>query len=251
MNRNDYALRYTALFNSNFEYPPLQKSVPASKKIVLFSDSHLDTRFNDLQFRALRKIITAADVVVIAGDFWADKYITFDAFMKTKWRKLFPYLKKKETYYLFGNHDMPLHSDDRIFTFCTHAGFWLKLKAGALLLHIEHGHLRSNFLIRAVLLLFEKHPKVLHILTIPIEQLSMLYVDVLKRTGIPLSKRVNTSYKHKRIGLDPQEILVMGHTHTPEIDLNMKYVNLGLTHHGYFSYVLIENNTISLNTIAL
>ncbi len=251
MKRTEYALGYTSLFNKNFSYNPLRKKVSAQAKVVIFSDSHLDGNFNQKQFNAIKRIIADADVVVINGDFWADKYITFDAFMHTAWRELFPLLRKKETYYLFGNHDMPMHSDERIFQFCTYAGFRLKLIAGKLLLHIEHGHLLSGMLIRTILMIFEASPGALHTVTFPIEQLSLVSVNYLKQTGSPLFTRVNDSYKRKREGLEPTEILVMGHTHTPQMDLENNYVNLGLTHHGYFSYAVVIHNKITLNTIPI
>ena len=41
-----------------------------------------------------------------------------------------------------------------------------------------------------------------------------------------------------------EEYFVMGHTHVAEFDEKNKYINLGRTHHGDFTYITIHNNIV-------
>ena len=66
-------------------------------KILLFSDSHLRIRFEQKKFNFLKRIIYEADKVIILGDFWEGSLETFDRFVNSDWKNLFPLLKEKHT----------------------------------------------------------------------------------------------------------------------------------------------------------
>ncbi len=244
MTKSLHTLRYRELFHQQVSIAQLQSSVPASKRVVIFSDSHFDSHFDEARFQQFREIIESADMVVINGDFWADKTITFNEFVNSEWKRLFPLLKQKKAFYIFGNHDMPAHSDQRIFEFCEQAGFSLKLSAGSIQLHIEHGHLRSGLLVKLVLTTFEMRPKLLQRLTSPLEIVNYLDTYLFKKTRKHILGHLNHSFKHQWKNIS--EYLVMGHTHIPELDHEHHYLNVGLTHNGFFSYAVIQNNQIQL-----
>lgn len=236
---------YADLFGTNRRPRPLILQVSSKTKVTILSDCHLH-EFNELQYSRLIKTISDCDQLIINGDFWFDKKTTFDSFINSEWQRLFPLMKSKNTLYLFGNHDMPKLSDQRINLFSEAAGFELKLMAGKLSFHIEHGHLLSTGVVKAVLTLFENHPKLLGIVTAP---LGLIGDRALNTNGTksPFKRKINREYKQKRLTVSRlTDYFVMGHTHVAEFDEQNKYINLGRTHHGEFSYVTIYNNAIDL-----
>jgi len=108
-------------------------------KHLIFSDSHLTDRFEEDKFKFLYRIISQSGRVIINGDFW-DGYLTsFDKFIKSPWKKLFPLLLKKKTIYIYGNHDSPDLSDQRVNLFSIKQTEKYFIVSGEILLRIEHG----------------------------------------------------------------------------------------------------------------
>jgi len=107
---------------------------------LVFSDTHFSKKFNKRQFNALVKQISYADRVVINGDFWEALDITFDDFINSEWNKLFPFLKQKQTVYVYGNHDDPYFSDDRVYQFCDRAVKEYLLETPSNKYLFRHGH---------------------------------------------------------------------------------------------------------------
>ena len=65
-------------------------------KTLIFSDTHLKTKFEQKKFNFLSNIIDDADAIIIAGDFWDGYYCSFDEFVNSEWSALFPLLKEKK-----------------------------------------------------------------------------------------------------------------------------------------------------------
>ena len=245
-----HTIRYEDLFAGHELSKPFKLVLPQNKRIIVLSDCHLNSRFDEAVFKKFKKIIQKADCIVINGDFWADSAGSFDAFMKSEWKKLFPLLKAKNTYYVFGNHDMPILSDERIQQFSTWAGFRLKIKAGNILLHIEHGHLLSGNFVRKILTMYQKHPKLLKYSTLPFG----IGEDVVRyfaaKTNSGVLKKLNTEFKVRRHAVsNKNEYFLMGHTHAPEFDGEARYVNSGLTHNGHFDYIEVYENKIVIKSL--
>ena len=118
-------------------------------KTIIISDLHLTAKFNKRTFNFLKDLISSVDKVIINGDFW-DSYVTsFDKFVKSKWKDLFPLLKEKNTHYNYGNHDRKTDSDERVKLFSVTQAETLNLKVGDLELLIKHGNdLRPAFVER-------------------------------------------------------------------------------------------------------
>jgi len=249
MDLNIHSIHYKELLSKLHRLEPLELQVTDQEKVTIISDCHLDQTFNAQQYAYLEQVIDASDQFIINGDFWADKHISFDAFVSSPWSRLFPKLKEKNTYYIFGNHDMPALCDERMDLFCTHAGFQLKLKAGNLSFHIEHGHLLSPQIVLHILQLFEFHPQLLSRLTRPVGIFNEIALDIMQATNSTIAQRINRSYKKKRLCVSQSdEYFVMGHTHVSEYDEKKKYINLGRTHGRQFSYLTIHQNTFHLHT---
>lgn len=110
-------------------------------KTLVFNDTHFSDKFDSELFDYIVKLVKSADQVVINGDFWDAYLTTFDAFVTSEWKRLFPLLKEKHTVYIFGNHDKKEFMDDRYSLFSDLQTMKYKLKSGKSTFVIEHGHL--------------------------------------------------------------------------------------------------------------
>ncbi len=242
-----HSLHYKDLFQKNFQLSPLKLTVSSETKVSILSDCHLGKMFDKNQFLQLKSIILSADQIVINGDFWFNEKTSFNEFMDSPWAALFPLLKRKNAIYLFGNHDMPAFSDERILLFCNQAGFQLKLTAGTVKLHVEHGHLLVSNAVKKILRMFENKPKLFGKITSPFEIVNEIGLKHFNRKRGRLTRVMNLGYKKKRLTVSSEdEYFVMGHTHVLELDEKRKYINLGRTHNGDFSYLTIYQNNAEL-----
>lgn len=110
-------------------------------KTLVFNDTHFSNKFDSELFDYIAKLIKSADQVIINGDFWDAYLTTFDAFVTSEWRRLFPLLKAKHTVYIFGNHDKKEFMDERYSLFSDVQTMKHTLKSGENTFVIEHGHL--------------------------------------------------------------------------------------------------------------
>lgn len=112
-------------------------------KTLVFSDTHLSSVDDPHQRALLKKVISSADRVIINGDFWDQYLCSFDEFVHSAWKELFPLLKKRKTIYILGNHDTRQFIDDRWKLFADKVADELDLRIGTQRFHIEHGHQHS------------------------------------------------------------------------------------------------------------
>ena len=207
-------------------------------KILVFSDSHLDHNFEPEKLSFLQKRIEESDQVILNGDFWEGYSISFEYFLKSDWRKLFPSLKKKQTIYIYGNHDKKTLSDERVKQFCDTAIMQYRLKTKQFTYVFEHGNRVVPFF-----------DDLLHIKRLPTWLNDFLAgsesraVQLLGEQALPdLYGKFNMDAKKKIPKLfKPSEVLVCGHTHVAEVDLANRFVNSGLVRHGLAQYLIFEN----------
>lgn len=220
-------------------------------KILLFSDTHLTKSFEENKFIFLKKIIAQADRVIILGDFWEGSLTTFDEFVKSDWVKLFPLLKEKHTVYIYGNHDRKELSDERVSLFSDMQTDKYKLDINGRTFVLEHG---DSF--------FRKH--ITYYLTYggPLKAFFMSKLFITWQFLILenfLTKVFGTTFLKKRSlrfnryikkGMIKEfkkgEILICGHTHAAEIDLDNNFINTGIVRHGLGQYVLIDDGEVYL-----
>ncbi len=244
-----HSLKYQDIFSGHPASKPFELKVKGDKRLIILSDCHLDSKFDEVVYKKLVKVITEADILVVNGDFWADSGGSFEKFVTSKWKQLFPLMKSK-TYYVFGNHDMPINSDERIQQFCVWAGFRLKIEIGDIRLHVEHGHLLSGSLVRKILTIFQRHPHALNLATFPFGLFEGSSRYLAKKTGSSALNKFNTGFKTRRFSVSQRhEYFAMGHTHVPEFDEEAKYLNSGRTHDGEFTYIEIYKNKVTINSL--
>ncbi len=213
-------------------------------KVLVISDSHLDQNFERSKLSFLKKQIESVDQVIINGDFWEGYYFTFDEFLNSPWKELFPLLKKKKTVYIFGNHDKEVLSDKRIDKFCDSSHMRYKLHTPNYIYVFEHGNRLAPYL--DDIFKVKKLPKNLNVI---LGELEGLAVRLFGAKGLSyLYGRFNLSIKEKiKSELKKNEVLVTGHTHVAEVDLKNKYINDGLIRHGLAHYLIIQNGIPTLH----
>lgn len=213
--------------------------------LVVVSDMHLTNRwFNPKKLRYLTNIIESADQVAITGDFWDGFRCSFDQFIKSPWRVLFPLLKSKEAIYIYGNHDPEEWCDWRVNLFSVYQAESVDLKVGTLNLHLEHGHRIAGDPLT-------KYPQLRNV---PL----LGHADYLLQNFIPTSLfgerwvkfmgRYPTNLMRERAEelSKSGQWLVCGHSHVAQLDPTIKYANCGFFGLGYAQYLRVDKHSIGL-----
>lgn len=210
-------------------------------KILVFSDTHLTHQFDQKKFLFLKRIISDADQVIINGDFWDGYKITFDDFISSSWNKLFSLLKSKKSIYIFGNHDQMRFCSRQMSLFSVKQVDRYFLKTKKYNFVIEHGNKIFPF--------YDENTDI----KMPIS-IKLIY-DLLEKTLIkisgnlffifPLGKQLNITMKNRfKKKYFKNEILICGHTHSPEFNIKNNLINVGFIRHGLAHFLIIDGEKI-------
>ncbi len=205
--------------------------------LLIFSDTHLTHKFEKKKYDVLVKLISQADNVIINGDFWDYYLTTWEKFLNSPWKALFPLLKSRHAIYIFGNHDSRKHSDVRVNLFSVLQTEKYMLKVKDRVLNIQHGHLIVPTLDVSHSSLRRKS---LIKITQKFEQRNVFFLSkrILKR----VSKRQNNQLKKYALSvLAKNELLICGHTHLWEMSERHKYMNVGLIRYGMAQGLVVNN----------
>lgn len=215
-------------------------------KIVIFSDTHLNTVFDKKKFNFLKKTINSADQVIINGDFWEGFDMTFTDFIKSPWKGLFPYLLKKKTVYIYGNHDLKRLSNEKTKLFSVVQTEQYKLKLNGKTYLIEHGHrflpLADKFFMKYLGFLPPWWMNQTY------EKFEGLMIKIFGKKYLSTMYQVfNNEMKMKaKKYLKKNEFFIFGHSHLTEYDRENNFLNGGFIRHGIGQYILIDNGEIKL-----
>ncbi|MBP9819132.1 metallophosphoesterase [Candidatus Woesebacteria bacterium] len=217
---------------------------------LIFSDTHFTERFEPDRYNAIVPLIRQADRVIINGDLW-DRYLTtFERFLSSDWSQLFPLLKKKETYYLFGNHDLPDDMDKRVYQFATWVGEQLQLTFGQKVFRFEHGQRVApeldgyfpNFCwqFRHLYPIYDwiEHKK--SFLTKPFQQ------TIIRKQNW-LNQKLKSHVLEEFAG-GCRDIFVFSHSHQQTADTRIGYFNPGAFRLGVGHWAWIEGDKISVHS---
>lgn len=212
-------------------------------KTVIISDVHLNHYFDEKRFLFLKELLSSCDRVILNGDFWDGYRTTFDRFIDSEWKQLFPILREKQALYLYGNHDKKRFSDERVNLFSTSQKDSHDLVYGNVTYHIEHGHLLA--------------PSIEYIY--PMSRLSLYIINnvfqrleyVLNKIGCPhnfVLRHENMKAKKKLKEMKFPYWCLCGHTHYAEIDAKNKFANSGFIQFGKATYLIVDSSGLSLHT---
>ncbi len=207
--------------------------------ILVISDTHLSIPFEEKKFRFLATLIEKYDQVIVNGDFWEGYVISYDKFVVSPWRFLFPILKKKNAIYLFGNHDPEEYGNGSFDAFSIKQTDSYQVKANGHTFLLEHGHrllpLDSGD--------YNKRRRA----TKNMDRLEKYMIKGFGAKYQKLLKPYNKKIKKKLTNvLNEAEYYVCGHTHCAEIDHKNRFINTGVIKHGLAQYLVIRNNILHL-----
>lgn len=211
------------------------------EKILIISDTHLK-KWDEKKYQFLKKLFEKFDVIILNGDFGDTDKVGLSNFINSQWNKLFETLKSKQTIYLNGNHDTKKKATHEVFKFCDINAEYVELKVAGQHYRIEHGHEMS----KASKFLYELcnyNQFWMRILTFP-------YVPfwLLQHYLVVKNKRIKPRFVNKNLHSKEREyVLITGHSHMPEINLDVNYANAGFVEYGYASYLTINNGVLSLH----
>lgn len=214
-------------------------------KYLIFSDTHLEPRFEPDKCRLLLEAINDADRVIINGDFWEGYLHSFDAIVKSPWAtELFPALKKKKAIYLFGNHDGERHSDERVNLFSATQGQQYAFESGEKTIIVEHGDRVYPMLDSKIGLLLPGWT--VNVLQ-GVEEMALRifghrFSNIFYR---PMNEKIKKGDLVSK--LDKDTYLITGHTHFAEVDHDSRYANSGFNKYGRISYITVEDGDIQLH----
>jgi len=203
-------------------------------RILVFSDTHLTDQFEPKKFAFLKKIISDADFVIINGDFWDGQLTSFEKFISSPWKKLFPLLKAKKAVYLFGNHDRQSYSDKNVNLFSNLQANAYRMKINGKKFIFEHGNRILPMFDEALPRSICKYTTI--IAGFFLEKISPLKF-ILKRTGQTMKNKVKKE-------ANKNEVFVCGHSHFADFDLKNQYINTGFIENGVAGYLIIDGGKI-------
>lgn len=210
-------------------------------RTLVISDTHLDSAFDTKKFNFLKKIIKKADRVIINGDFWEGYKITFDTFVNSPWKKLFPLLKEKKAIYLYGNHDKESYVDKRVNLFSVKQAKRYRFTSGKNTFFLEHGDRLAPLWDK----FFRRMP---FFILIPLDNLERFLVQIFGKAFLRFFYgRFNKKIKEKiEDYIGKNEFFIFGHIPVQEIDRKNHFINGGFIKYGIGQYLFIEEGRVTL-----
>lgn len=211
-------------------------------KTVIISDVHLNHHFEEKKFRFLNELISSCDRVILNGDFWDGYRTTFDKFLASEWKQLFPLLIEKKALYLYGNHDQKRYSNKKVSLFSVEQKDSHDITVNKITYHIEHGHLLAHSI--DIEYPFIPRP-FLYILNNVAQRLEYVFTHINSPHNV-LLKFINLRTKKKLRTKKFPNWYLCGHTHYAEIDKKNKFANSGFIQFGKASYLIVDPSGLSL-----
>ena len=205
----------------------------------------------------LKRIINSADKVIINGDFWDDS-VENERFMASEWKRLFPLLKRKKTIYVHGNHDLDDVWSGDPKAFCEKSCHEYSFKSGHREFIVTHGHSllpgstsqevlarHSNPLTRPFWKMVFMLPKRMRklVLVLRLERIPLFFT---RGRFYERFRFLNDKMKEATKNIRKEKVLICGHSHSQEIDIDSNYVNTGFINYGIGQYAVINDGNIQI-----
>ncbi len=206
-------------------------------KILVFSDTHLTHKFDEKKYKFLHKIISDSDRVIINGDFWDGYLTTFNKFIHSSWKKLFPLLKSKKTVYIYGNHDIHAYSNKNSGQFSVKQTYEYRLTVNNKTFVFEHGHRLLKLLDQRLSNRTQRGllSRVAGVVGLVLRRVAI--EDKLYKLGWLRLKQNSLKERRK----DTKSHQVFGHVHYAEADHINKLYSSGTLQHGRGQYLTIDD----------
>lgn len=214
-------------------------------KILIFGDTHFSQEFEPDLFDYISKLIKSADQVIINGDFWDSYLCSFDEFVHSPWKSLFPFLKEKNAIYLFGNHDPQKESDDRVNLFSVKQSLFHEWKSTSGSKYFaQHGDLlapdfdaKHPFLTKY---LWKIYPYLLKL------ERQKNFAGKIYRTIN--QRKCENSFRmisnFARENMNKKSLLICGHSHIHKDDRENYLLSIGPFWNKIARYLIIENDKV-------
>lgn len=205
-------------------------------KTIIFSDTHLTTKFDQSKYDFLTRIISNVDRIIINGDFWDGYLISFSDFLNSKWSKLFPILKSKNTIYLFGNHDKEQQNIPQLTKlFCDKALKFIDIEIYNNIFHVEHG---DRFFRNLSSIFPHIQQKIANLYySIGTHIFKENFWKTYKNQNAKLNKLLTLEY--------PDHKIITSHTHLPT-NIEDRFYNTGVINYGLAQYIQIDKQGIKM-----
>lgn len=213
-------------------------------KTIIVSDLHLTQKFDPRKYRFLKNLFNNSDKLVVNGDFWSYYSTTFEEFLNSKWKKLFPLMLRKNTIYIFGNHDRKEWCDQRTNLFSVKQAHRHSFSLDKNDFVVRHGHdllegqgeNKTLCNLTKKLLHFEDRARY----SIESFLYRLVSLNVINKIF------VNYNNKAKKFNYNKEFFLITGHSHVAEMDNDYKYINTGFVGHGHAWYLEIFGRSVAL-----
>jgi predicted phosphodiesterase len=208
-------------------------------KILIISDVHFTTYFNRKKLEFFKELIPQFDQIIINGDFWSYYSVTFDQFINSRWKELFPLFKAKNTIYIYGNHDQERWIDERANLFSVKQVREYRFRCGDKVYIVTHG----DKILGAPSFDSDRFTRVWRTLYMdaPHYALETLLLKIFGVRLYRIARRLNKKIKKYSSLLGDNKYLITGHTHLAEIDLKNHFINTGFIHSGVASYIVLQD----------
>lgn len=210
-------------------------------KTLVISDTHLDNKFEQKKFDFLAHLFLRFDQIILNGDFWDGYLCSFESFINSPWKNLFPILKSKNTIYIYGNHDPQNTANSKTSLFSQIQTHHYKLKHKDKNIDIMHGHqIVKTFDLNLSLPLKKK---IFH-------TADLTYNIMTKMMKEKFWEMLMERYTHKfyeYIEKENVDCLICGHTHCPSQKKD-NFINSGMVNYGIAHYVEIEDEIRLIKT---
>lgn len=217
---------------------------------LIFSDTHLTTKFEPKKFEKLKEVIEQADRVIINGDLFDGYLVDFEEFCRSKWQNLFPLLKQKRAIYILGNHDSRKKVNRKAKLFAQKVVGGYKFKSGGSTFLVKHGHELAPSIEVRLEFLSGLHQKSYFARTIYkfYEDFKEFAVSLVGPRYYNFTNRIETErLKHwAKKNLKENEYLIAGHTHFQTFDSKHRFIGAGMINYGFCQCVLIDRGEIKL-----
>lgn len=196
-------------------------------KTLVISDIHLSRKFDQKKLDFLYSLFSLYDEIVLNGDFWCYYSFDFKDFLDSKWNELFPILKKKNTIYVYGNHDREDWCNEGVNLFSKKQVFKYLIRLGKRKFVIEHGDTHLSRLCSGNKHLIKLMRNINPVIFELMDRTALNSYPFLNNTVPLFLNKMLKKYAIKNICNDSETYYINGHTHYAEFDKKIRYINTG------------------------